>query len=231
MRWDPLSTWPKESRWIWLTIAGWVLVLRGPAFFDTLQLANPPRTLPDFFQEYAAARNWLDGRRIYEDHHDAAPRVVGVSLDDRRALVFVNAHPPTSVVVAIPFAKLAFADAFLTWNLVSLGARRGKPVDRPAPTANPDLAVVRRPGCCARHALLPALGAVPLGAAQADSHAAGYRNLGRGAVRAALARWDTPRRGCGDQAVSSLPSGVLRAPRSVARCERWDPDRRRAHRA
>ena len=122
MRWDPLSTWPKESRWIWLTIAGWVLVLRGPAFFDTLQLANPPRTLPDFFQEYAAARNWLDGRRIYEDHHDAAPRVVGVSLDDRRALVFVNAHPPTSVVVAIPFAKLAFADAFLTWNLVSLGA-------------------------------------------------------------------------------------------------------------
>ena len=42
MPWDPLGAWPNERRWIWLTIAGWLLVLRGPAFVENLQ-ARPPR--------------------------------------------------------------------------------------------------------------------------------------------------------------------------------------------
>jgi hypothetical protein len=31
MPWDPLSPWPNERRWIWLSIVGWVLLFRGPS--------------------------------------------------------------------------------------------------------------------------------------------------------------------------------------------------------
>ena len=34
----------------------------------------------------------------------------------------MNAHAPTSVLLAVPLARMAFPDAFLVWNLISLGA-------------------------------------------------------------------------------------------------------------
>jgi hypothetical protein len=120
MPWCPLEAWPNERRWIWLTIAGWLLVLRGPAFLGDLQVKG--RRIPDFFQEYASARSWFEGRPIYSDLHESAPRYLGVSLDKDHALVFVNAHPPTSVLLALPLAQFRFPDAFLIWNLVSLAA-------------------------------------------------------------------------------------------------------------
>jgi Glycosyltransferase family 87 len=45
-----------------------------------------------------------------------------VRLDDHRSTVFVNAHPPTSVLLAVPFARIDFDHAFLAWNLGSLAA-------------------------------------------------------------------------------------------------------------
>src|SRR5262249_37826669 len=33
-----------------------------------------------------------------------------------------NAHPPVSVLLALPMGRLAFADALLVWNLVSVAA-------------------------------------------------------------------------------------------------------------
>ncbi len=122
MPWDPLSAWPNERRWIWLTIAGWVLLFRGPAFVESLQAKSPQELLPDFFQEYASARNAFEGRPIYDDHHESVRRYLGFQLNDRRSHVVVNAHPPTSILLALPLAKLEFGDAFLTWNLVSLAA-------------------------------------------------------------------------------------------------------------
>jgi len=120
MPWDPLGTWPGERRWIWLSICAWVILLRGPAFVESVRTTGD--IVPDFFQEYASARNWFEGLPIYADHHETVPRYLGVSLNDKRSHVFVNAHPPTSVLLAIPFAKLDFAGAFLAWNLVSLAA-------------------------------------------------------------------------------------------------------------
>lgn len=120
MPWSPLEAWPNERRWIWLTIAGWLLVLRGPALMNNVQVEGG--TVPDFFQEYASARNWFEGRPIYADLREATPRYLGVSLDQDHALVSVNGHPPTSVFLAFPLARLRFPDAFLVWNLVSLAA-------------------------------------------------------------------------------------------------------------
>ncbi len=122
MPWDPMSAWPNERRWIWLTIAGWLVLLRGPAFIDNLQAKPPQELIPDFFQEYASARGWLEGRPVYADHHESVPRYLGTKLNDRRSYVVVNAHPPTSVVFVLPFARLDFARAFLAWNLASIAA-------------------------------------------------------------------------------------------------------------
>jgi hypothetical protein len=122
MPWDPLGAWPNERRWIWLTAFFWILLLRGPAFVENLSAKSPQELVPDFFQEYASARSWFEGLPIYGDHHQTAPRYLHVSLDEKRAHVFVNAHPPTSVLLALPFARLDFADAFLAWNLVSRSA-------------------------------------------------------------------------------------------------------------
>jgi len=122
MPWDPLDAWPNERGWIWATLALWLLVLRGPAFIDNLRAKPPQELVPDFFQEYASARNWLEGLPIYANQHEAALRYLGVQPDNRRSHVVVNAHPPTSVLLALPLARLRFADAFLAWNLVSLVA-------------------------------------------------------------------------------------------------------------
>jgi hypothetical protein len=125
MPWDPLGAWPSERRWIWLTLAGWLFLLRGPAFIKNLEARPPQELIPDFFQDYASARNWLEGLPIYSSHFEAAPRYLGVSLKDRRAHVVVNSHPPPSVLLVLPLAELDFADAFLAWNLVSLAALAG----------------------------------------------------------------------------------------------------------
>ena len=60
MTWDPLEAWPDERRWIWASLAFWLLLLRGPSFVDGLQ--TTPKLIPDFFQEYASAGT---GRRAF----------------------------------------------------------------------------------------------------------------------------------------------------------------------
>jgi hypothetical protein len=122
MAWDPFSAWPNERRWIWLTIAGWLLLLRGPAFVEHLQAKSPRDLIPDFFQEYASARNWFEGLPIYDDHRQSVRRYLGAQLNERRSHVVVNAHPPTSILLTLVLAKLDFARAFLAWNLVSAAA-------------------------------------------------------------------------------------------------------------
>jgi len=96
--------------------------MRGPAFIDNLRAKSPQELLPDFFQEYASARNWLEGLPIYANQHETVPRYLGLQLNDRRSHVVVNAHPPAAVLLALPFARLDFAGAFVAWNLVSLAA-------------------------------------------------------------------------------------------------------------
>ena len=119
--WDPLDAWPTERRWIWATLALWPLIFHGPAFIENLRARPREKPVPDFFQDYASASNWLGGFPVYGDQHEAATRYLAVHLDNRRSLVVVNAHPPTSVLLALPLAGLDFTVAFLAWNLLSLG--------------------------------------------------------------------------------------------------------------
>ncbi len=118
MTWDPLARLPVDRRWLWTSLAAWACLLRGPALLESL---HAPRDWePDFFQEYASARNLVEGLPVYTGHEHTVERYLGRPLDPDRSVVLVNAHPPTSVLLALPLAWLDFDGAFLAWNIASL---------------------------------------------------------------------------------------------------------------
>jgi hypothetical protein len=120
-----LPRWQWRHVFFWLMLAALVGWWRGPAF----RLAFEPNfyphggTLfqPDFFQEWASARNRLNGLPIYAPHEITLERYLGLRPNTAdRYFIAVNAHPPTSVLLAFPFAGLEFVDALPLWNLLSL---------------------------------------------------------------------------------------------------------------
>jgi alpha-1,2-mannosyltransferase len=119
MPWDPLNLWPAGRKWLWLALALFACCLQGPRFLASLR--PPPGEGVDFFQEWASARNYFTGLPIYMDMPSAVERYLGYRVDPSAGLTIAhNAHPPTSILLALPFATLDYPDATLAWNLVSL---------------------------------------------------------------------------------------------------------------
>jgi hypothetical protein len=94
------------------------LVIRffaGP-FLEDLR---PERTHPvDFFQEWGSARNYLAGQPVYLPQRETYLREIGSAPPSY--LIAYNAHPPTSVLLALPLGWLDYPDAVLAWNLLGL---------------------------------------------------------------------------------------------------------------
>jgi hypothetical protein len=79
--------------------------------------------IKDFFQEWASARNYLTGLPVYTEHAVTLPLYLGLHQDPRDVcFVEINAHPPTAVLLALPFAGLSYEWAQFCWNLLSLAA-------------------------------------------------------------------------------------------------------------
>ena len=117
--WDPLSAWPKARIWLWAVLTVLTVITRGPDFADGLR---PEKTEGiDFFQEWASARNAMNGLPVYADLRESARLYLGYTpAPGEKTLITRNAHPPTSVVVALPFSRLDYPQATLAWNLASL---------------------------------------------------------------------------------------------------------------
>lgn len=106
---------------------GAILTLLGAAYVLLLcwQLAavaeSAARSPRDFFQDYVAARQLLVGRTLYPD---LAPFRTDLFGDVRSPglvdLIEVNAHPPLSVLLALPFAALPYEAASWAWELTGL---------------------------------------------------------------------------------------------------------------
>ncbi len=111
------------GRLAWLAVACGLLLWRGPAW----RAALVPKTyyeagfLADFFQEWASAGNYFQGLPIYTAQEETLQRYLGQRrAPDDAIFTEVNAHPPSSVLLALPFGKLGYGAAFRLWNAICL---------------------------------------------------------------------------------------------------------------
>src|SRR5579884_2401760 len=118
--WDPLSAWPAGRRWLWLALAALVLVQAGPRFLRSLRPQLGQGT--DFVQDWISARCLLEGEPVYTRLEGPIERHLGLRVPPGSLTIGYNAHPPTSVLLAVPFAGLDYYDASVAWNLLSLAA-------------------------------------------------------------------------------------------------------------
>ncbi len=59
---------------------------------------------------------------MYSEHATSLPLYLGLTVVNPDPRIARNAHPPTSVLLALPLARVPYPDAVLAWNLVSLAA-------------------------------------------------------------------------------------------------------------
>src|ERR1035437_2812858 len=82
-----------------------------------IMLRPSPESTHDFFQDHSSARNLLSGRPIYSPMDQAFYEYTGHRL---ARWGHYNAHPPTSVLLALPFGRMSYVPAAVAWNLLSL---------------------------------------------------------------------------------------------------------------
>jgi alpha-1,2-mannosyltransferase len=117
---DLFGRWSVGRRSFWAGAAGLAILIFGWPFLQSLR--PPPTTVLDFFQEYASARNYFEGLPVYTEQPVAVQRYLGYTLPTEGPYRFIkyNAHPPPSVLLALPLARLSYSDAFFVWNLLTL---------------------------------------------------------------------------------------------------------------
>jgi Glycosyltransferase family 87 len=122
MAWDPFSAWPRERPWIWAALAVLISVQRAPAAIENFwpHSWRSGAILPDFFQEWSSARMFRDGLPVYTSLATALERYISGDVRLIAGPSMTNAHPPTSVLLAMPLASLDFDTAFFIWNLISI---------------------------------------------------------------------------------------------------------------
>ncbi len=114
--------WTHQRRHVWIVLAGVACLIFGWRFIESFR--PPPTLVLDFFQEYASARNYREGLPVYTEQTVTVPRYLGLDPQQNDPYHFIrfNAHPPASVLLALPLTKLSYSDAFLVWNLLALAA-------------------------------------------------------------------------------------------------------------
>lgn len=100
-----------------LIIGLWGCTWLGPLCVEAMRPADG--RLNDYYQDWGSARNHLVGLPVYAQHAQSIPRHLGLQANPSKTIDY-NAHPPTSVLLALPFAQFNYPDAVLAWNVVSL---------------------------------------------------------------------------------------------------------------
>jgi alpha-1,2-mannosyltransferase len=111
--------WPWRRVCLWSAALAVAWALCGPRFVANVW--QDPARLEDFFQEWASARFWYDGLPVYTPQEQAIEPYLGRTPAEVGDFNTLNAHPPTSVLLALPLGGMRYATARLVWNLCSLG--------------------------------------------------------------------------------------------------------------
>jgi len=111
--------WPWPKRCAWIVVVLLVTAWRGASMLDVMR---PEPGIPlDFFQEWASARNYLEGRPIYLSQSTALQLYLGFSAAAAaQALIQVNAHPPPATFVVLPLGRMSYPNAALVFNVASI---------------------------------------------------------------------------------------------------------------
>jgi glycosyl transferase family 87 len=104
---------------LWLILGVWGWLWLGPIWMSALW--PTASRINDFYQDWGSARNHLIGTPVYTRHTISIPQHLGLPSNPIPSIEY-NAHPPTSVLLALPLAQLNYPDAVLVWNIVSLVA-------------------------------------------------------------------------------------------------------------
>ena len=108
--------WPLWRKKLWIVLACGAFLMYGCALPTVFMMAG--RNLSDFYQEWTSALNVFNGQPVYRPLADH----LGMRFKDNdELLIKYNAHPPTSVLLALPFGLLSYETACLVWNLLSIG--------------------------------------------------------------------------------------------------------------
>lgn len=90
----------------------------GPGFCALFR--PPPDTYRDFAQEWLSARNFWVGEPVYAPQNPAMRRYTGHDIPVFADEMKWNAHPPVTVLVALPVGLITdYAASHQTWNLVT----------------------------------------------------------------------------------------------------------------
>jgi alpha-1,2-mannosyltransferase len=100
----------------WAVAAAAALGLNGLPILGSLLPRD--RGLKDFFQEWASARNWWQGRDLYTSQRQTVRAYLHRELQPGE--VEVNAHPPPAVLLVLPLAHLEYPTALQIWNLLGI---------------------------------------------------------------------------------------------------------------
>jgi hypothetical protein len=91
----------------------------GPLWIEAMRPTS--QRVNDYYQDWASARNYWVGMPVYTPHSTSVPRHLGLPSNPVQSIEH-NAHPPTSVLLALPLGRLPYPDAVFAWNLISLAA-------------------------------------------------------------------------------------------------------------
>jgi hypothetical protein len=104
---------------LWLILGLWNWSLLGSTWVAAMRPA--PDQVVDHYQDWGSARNYWAGLPVYTPHSTSIPRHLQLPANPVPSVEY-NAHPPTSVLLALPLARLDYTNAVLAWNVISLAA-------------------------------------------------------------------------------------------------------------
>jgi Glycosyltransferase family 87 len=104
---------------LYLLMSFWSWSLLGSSWVEAMRPA--PEQFIDYYQDWGSARNYVDNLPVYTPHSTSIPRHLSLPSNPNPSIEY-NAHPPTSVLLALPLARLDYPDAALFWNTISLAA-------------------------------------------------------------------------------------------------------------
>ncbi len=115
---------PVVATVIWgvLLVLGLLLWGRAVPGWFRPPVVNGKETFGDYVQEWLSAKNHFAGASVYEDQFQALARHRPDLSVDRQMFLTYNAHPPASVLAALPSGLTDYHTAHTAWNLLTFAA-------------------------------------------------------------------------------------------------------------